>query len=1305
MFRLIAAAILITGIIATSYAQGPRTKRRPRVTKAPAEVTLRAEADPRDRRTMGGGNRERRGERTGVANRVDQTRIEQERPSGKPTETRLLKAGTFDGDLRRLPYVKPKRFERPEREEPKPNPVTLGQPDVDGGPVKKEDTIDETNAPVVPSAPAPATVANFAGLDFNTYGNGHPPDTVGDVGPNHYIQSINSSVGIYDKSGNLQAAFGFNTFMSNGNFGNLCDTNNFGDPVVLYDTFEDRWILTDFAFTLDGAGNVTSNSYQCFAVSKTGDPVSGGWNYYYTVDTDYLGDYPKFGVWTDGIYWTASMFGKSAGGTFANPRVRVMNKAQMYAGAPSVQVVTFDAPADDFTILPSNARLQTGTPPPGTPNFFLATWKFLNAITVYKFHVDWDRTSLSTFTGPDTPLSATSWPNASVANAPSFGGNALDTLGIRAMMQNQYTNIGGVESLWATHTVRRANTTGFAAPRWYQVDVTGGTVAPNLIQAATWDPDGANVLYRFIPSLAVNRAGDMAIGYSTSSSTTKPAIKYAGRLASDAVNTFSQGEQVLIQGAGTQTGNCGGTCSRWGDYSSMSLDPDGCTFWFTSMYYAADGLNHQTRIGSFAFPSCTATSNNGGLQGTVTSSATGMPLSGVTVSMGSRTATTNSSGVYTFSNLPQGRYPDMTAASSGYTTSTVNGVDVSDGTIATQNFSLAPANDSGCITETSQTDFQTGTTTNTNLSSSPGDVVLSSPPNTAAQNTSLSTSGVGITTTTWGGQTFTPTVTGRLTRTDINLFCSGCTGTTPNLTLSVRATSGGLPVGADLATATITGFNNGGSAYYTVTFAAPITVTAGTSYALVIRPTANPSPGTYALTRSGADVYAGGTRVAGGTSGTVWSIPLTGTSSTDAGFITYIDAGYTSSGNFVSGAIDSNPTLPGTSTWGAISWNATTPAGTSVKIQVAGSNNVDGPFSFVGPDGTSSTYFSNGNSLGQFNGQRYVKYKAYLSTSDSTVTPSLNDVNICFTNPRVWTGAVSNDWNNPSNWSSSGVPGSGDQAIIPSTGVLNDPTNTSNASVNSLVLGAGRIVDTGANTLTVTNCSPSAVSAGGASSYVKGNLTRCVNNTGTFAFPVGTAAGYAPVSLSNIVGSGNFAVRPSDGVLTGVDSTKSIGRYWDLAPNAGVTQADVTLMYGDGDVPAGADESAFKVIHKNGQRTSAFDPSFKDTSSNTFRLDGVQVFSSWTLGSLLAPTAAPVNVSGRVTTAGGQAIRGAVVTITDDSGRSKTTLTSSFGYYQFGDVAVGRTYVVSANAKRYTFSPRTVSLVDSLTDVNFVAEQ
>ena len=234
---------------------------------------------------------------------------------------------------------------------------------------------------------------------------------------------------------------------------------------------------------------------------------------------------------------------------------------------------------------------------PGTPEYFVSTEQFLNALTVYKFHVDWDKISTSTFTGPDVPLAPTCWPNATPANAPTPA-NAADVLAIRAMAQAQYSNIGGAESLWVVahraarrvrHRELRRDHGGNAAPRWYQVNVTGGTVAANDVQGTTWDPDGANTFFRFMPSLAVDRAGDMAIGYTKSNSTTNPQIKYAGRLAGDPVNTFSQAEQTLIDGTGSQSGNCGpSACIRWGDYSGMALDPNGCEFWETDEYYADD---------------------------------------------------------------------------------------------------------------------------------------------------------------------------------------------------------------------------------------------------------------------------------------------------------------------------------------------------------------------------------------------------------------------------------------------------------------------------------------------------------------------------------------------------------------------------------------------------------------------------------------------------------------------------------------------------------------------------------------------
>ncbi len=913
-----------------------------------------------------------------------------------PREGRLLRAKPFNGDLRSLPFVRPIKRERRERPDPPANPT------IREGAATAPDTkavAEQAEAvPPVAAAAAPAPSINFAGLDFNNWGSGHPPDTVGDVGPNHYIQSINSSVGIYRKSDGVRlAAFTLDTLMSQGNFGNLCDTDNFGDPVVLYDTFEDRWVITDFAFQLDAGQNVIfpPGAFQCFAVSKTGDPVTGGWNFYSINTTGGLGDYPKFGIWPDGLYMTTSIFGYAATATFQNPRAYAFNKAQMYAGAPTVQVVSFNLPSDEFTVLPSNARLQTGTPPAGSPNYYVSTWRFTNALSVYKFHVDWNRLALSTFTGPDVPVTPTSWPNAAVPNAPSQGGSSLDVLQIRAMMQNQYTNLGGVESLWDTHTVRRANTTGFAAPRWYQLNVTGGTVAANSVQATTWDPDGANVIHRFMPSLALDRAGDMALGYSTSSSTTKPAIKYAGRLATDPVNTFSQTEQVLIQGTGTQTTN-----SRWGDYSAMSLDPDGCTFWYTNEYYITDGSNYQTRIGAFAFPGCTPVGAGGTVTGTVTDGTN--PIVGATVALGVRTATTDASGVYTFTGIPAGTYPSITASAPGFNSSTATNVVVTDGGTTTQNFTLTAAPASACFTDTTQSDFQTGVGTNVDVTTSPGDITLSNEPLVDQQNTAGTTTGTGFGTPAWTGQTFIPAVTGTLVKADVQLFCNGCGATPPNLTLSVRNTSAGLPTGADLATTTIPGsaFASGATVLFTASFGSPATLTSGTQYALVLRPVSVPAGTGYFWIRSSPSTYPNGQRVLSADSGSTWSADAT----RDYNFKTYMQTGFASPGNFVSGTKDANPAPNFVTNWTTLSWTATVPANTTLSFQVAASNNINGPFNFVGPDGTAATFFTtSGASLAQFKGFRYLKYKAVMTTTNGAVTPTLNDVTVCFVNKQTQT--------------------------------------------------------------------------------------------------------------------------------------------------------------------------------------------------------------------------------------------------------------------------------------------------------------
>jgi len=918
--------------------------------------------------------------------------------AGKPVERHLKKAAAKKFDLRALPAKRPKHRERPEREGPEPNPVLID------GEVPPASPVGATAA-VTPkvAATAPPAIMDFDGLDRENWGAGSPSDVNGDVGPEYYIQSVNTSVGVYRKSDGFQeAAFTFDTLMSQGNFGNMCDTDNFGDPVVLYDTFEDRWILTDFAFQLDGGGNVNPPvAYQCFAVSMTGDPVTGGWNFYSIALTDALNDYPKLAIWRDGLYMSANLFGFNAGGAFQGVRAWAFNKAQMYAGAPTVQVVAFNLGTSDFTVVPSNARLQTGTPPAGAPNYFVSTWNYLNALTVYKFHVDWTSVVNSTFTGPDTPIAATSWPNASVANAAQTGtATLLDVLQIRAMVQNQYTNIGGAESLWLPHTVRRANTTGFAAPRWYQVNVTGGAVAANLPQAATWDPDGANVMSRFMPSLAVDRGGNLALGYSTSSSSTIPAIKYAGRLATDPINTFSQTEQQLFAGLASQTGS-----SRWGDYTSMTLDPDGCTFWYTNQYGNTDqafNKRWRTRINSFRYPECTMVGAGGTLSGTVTATTGGAAIAGATVQFGARSTTTDISGNYSFLDIPAGTYPSISASFPGYVTATASDIIVIDGGTTDQDFSLDTAPTSGCPADTTQADFANGVVTNVDIATTPGDVVLAAPDVIDQQNATTTNSGFGFNSTAWAGQTFTAALTGDLAKVDLELFCSGCTGTTPDLTVSIRDTTGSppLPTGADLATATIPGFSSGSGGTYTATFATPAAITAGTQYAIVIRATASPSAGTYAYvcscTSPNSNPYANGQRVTSADSGGTWTADTT-SGGRDLGFAVYVNNGYLAAGNLVSSTKDSNPLGGLTPVWSTLTWTGSTPANTSLQFQVAGSNSPFGPFDFVGPDGTNATFFTASPvALTQFYGLRYLQYEASLASTDNTATPVLNDVTLCY---------------------------------------------------------------------------------------------------------------------------------------------------------------------------------------------------------------------------------------------------------------------------------------------------------------------
>ena len=395
----------------------------------------------------------------------------------------------------------------------------------------------------------------------------------------------------------------------------------------------------------------------------------------------------------------------------------------------------------------------------------------------------------------------------------------------------------------------------------------------------------------------------------------------------------------------------------------------------------------------------------GTLQGTVRSN--GIPVSGVVVSAGAFSATTNGSGFYQFPAIGANIYT-VSASPAGYNPTSVNGVVVTGGGTTVQDLALTPVGGGFCNTDTSFGDFSTGLGSNVDISSSAGDVKLGHVGGEQLDLTvaDLSNSGNAMSTTAWWAQSFVPTVSGTLTKLDVELFCSGCTGTVSSLIVNVNATSGGLPTGAALATTTIPAFNSGAGIYYTATFSSPAALTAGTTYAFTVHPSANPSAGTYAVVRTTNDLYAGGVSLLS-SNGTTWAPPSG--ASKDLEFHTYITAPFTypNPGNFISSLKDTGAVVGATPRWNSLSWsNSALPAGTSIQFQVAASNNAAGPFNFVGPDNTAATFFTtSGASLLQFNGNRYLKYKALLSTSNSSLTPALADVTVCYSNMSAPTAA------------------------------------------------------------------------------------------------------------------------------------------------------------------------------------------------------------------------------------------------------------------------------------------------------------
>ena len=478
-------------------------------------------------------------------------------------------------------------------------------------------------------------MANFEGLsnqdNFNIFGfRVNPPDPVGDVGPNHYVEMVNLVFAVYDKSGNL--------LLGPVDTGTLWDgfvipdcTDPSGDPIVLYDQFADRWLLSQFTTRGLDPTTPTAPFYNCVAISQTPDPTGAYYRYAFitqpdTVDGGYFfPDYPKYGVWKDSYIMTTRDFG------FANRygiSVYALEKNKMINGQAKARAVQFFLDSDVVPLetigdglLPPDVDGKTkpknDAPAPivGTQDGNAPYGATFDALNIWELRVQWNSKAEASLTGPIqlpvaefdsifpcAPTSRDCLPQPGISNPAQY----IDILSYRQRPTYRlaYRNFGTYESYVTNQAVEAAP--GVAGVRWYEIrrDALGNY---SVYQQGTFAPEDG--VHRWMGSAAMDWQGNIALGYSVVNGLdVYPGIRYTGRLAGDDLGQMTLGEGVIVNGTGVQRT----TNSRWGDYTSLNVDPvDDCTFWYVNEYYTAAGqasstVGWQTHIASFKLPGCEA---------------------------------------------------------------------------------------------------------------------------------------------------------------------------------------------------------------------------------------------------------------------------------------------------------------------------------------------------------------------------------------------------------------------------------------------------------------------------------------------------------------------------------------------------------------------------------------------------------------------------------------------------------------------------------------------------------------------------
>lgn len=465
-----------------------------------------------------------------------------------------------------------------DREAPEPKPIPMGV----RGTAKPAGPDSVLQKEVRPNVGATQGI-NFDGIGASGFA---PSDVNLAIGPNHIVQTVNVRLAVYNKSGALLSGpTNLTTFF--GPVGGACAAGA-SDPIVNYDRLADRWVISDV-----GIGSTFS---ECVAVSKTNDPTGAYTLYNFTFGAN-LNDYPKLGVWptaTNSAYLaTYNIF--TNGRFFGGSDICGFDRAKMLAGNANAAQLCVLTPNTEGGYLPADLDGPTA-PVDGQPGPFL-TWQNNNPGQLFL------RTLTMNFSTNKATLSAATTIN--VANSTLACGNGgtcvpqkgttqrLDTLGDRMMYRMAYRRFPDHDRVVVNHSVDNG---GPVAVRWYEI--LDPLTAPTVNQQGTFAPDAT---YRWMASAAMDKSNDIAIGYSASSATINPAIRFTGRVPTDPSGTL-QTEASILEGTGSQTNGL----SRWGDYTALQVDPaDDCTFWYTDQYEKVSGtFNWSSRIGSFAFTNC-----------------------------------------------------------------------------------------------------------------------------------------------------------------------------------------------------------------------------------------------------------------------------------------------------------------------------------------------------------------------------------------------------------------------------------------------------------------------------------------------------------------------------------------------------------------------------------------------------------------------------------------------------------------------------------------------------------------------------